>query len=117
MNSDWRIIRFWVVVFGIFCKRVGLMSELIEKKSITVKIVNELGLHARPAATIAKLAQKARSGVWISSGSDTVDAASIIDILTLACVQGTEITLHIDDDGDEKILEEIAGLIEKGLEE
>ncbi len=93
------------------------MSELSEKKSITVTIQNELGLHARPAATIAKLAHKAKAGVWLSNGSETVDAASIIDILTLACVQGTEITLSIEDDEDEKILEEIAGLIASGLEE
>lgn len=88
-----------------------------EKKSITVTIENEFGLHARPAATIAKLAMKAKAAVWLSNGAETVDAASIIDILTLACVRGTEITLYIDDDGDENILEEIAGLIERGLEE
>ena len=79
--------------------------------------MNELGLHARPAAVIAKMAQEAKAGVWIVSGGETVDAASIIDILTLACVRGTEITLQIDDQDDIEILNGIAELIESGLEE
>ena len=79
--------------------------------------MNELGLHARPAAVIAKLAQQAKSGVRIKSGEETVDAASIIDILTLACVRGTEIVLEIDDREDMEILNDIAELIESGLED
>ena len=63
-------------------------------------INNELGLHARPAALIAKLAQQAESNIWIIKDGTKVDAASIIDILSLACVKGTEITLETENIND-----------------
>jgi phosphocarrier protein len=80
-------------------------------------IVNELGLHARAAAKVAKLAQKARSAVWISGGEDPADASSVIDILTLACPKGSTLTISVDDPSDRGILEAIAELVENGFEE
>jgi len=83
----------------------------------TVTIINDLGLHARSASQIAKLAQNVKSKVWIIKDGEKVDAASIIDILTLACPKGTKITLKIDDQSDLDILNDIAKLIESGFGE
>ena len=80
-----------------------------------VVIINELGLHARSAAGIAKLAQNANSKVWLIRGKDRVDASSIIDILSLACSKGSKITLKIDEESDIDILNEIIELIKKGF--
>ena len=82
-----------------------------------VVIINELGLHARSAAGIAKLAQNANSKVWLIRGKDRVDASSIIDILSLACSKGSKITLKIDEESDIDILNEIIELIKKGFGE
>lgn len=46
-----------------------------------------------------------------------VDAGSIIDILTLGCSKGTEVTLRMESQTDEKLFMEIAGLIEQGINE
>ncbi|HSO19886.1 MAG TPA: HPr family phosphocarrier protein, partial [Desulfosarcina sp.] len=78
-------------------------------------IVNDLGLHARSAAMLAKLAEAAGGRVWITKNGDTVDAASILDILTLACPKGAEVTVSIEDERDTKILERIATLIRSGF--
>ncbi len=78
-----------------------------------VVIINELGLHARSAAGIAKLAQNAKSKVWLIMGEERVDASSIIDILSLACSKGSKITLKIDEESDIDILNEIIELIKK----
>jgi phosphocarrier protein len=86
-------------------------------QSRTLRIVNDLGLHARSAAMLAKLAAGARGGVWIMKNSHTADAASLLDILTLACPKGTEITVGIDDENDLEILERIAALIRSGFGE
>ncbi len=80
-----------------------------------VVIINELGLHARSAAGIAKLAQNANSKVWLIMGEERVDASSIIDILSLACSKGSKITLKIDEESDIDILNEIIELIKKGF--
>jgi len=82
-----------------------------------VVIVNELGLHARSAADIAKLAVNAGKGVWIAKREETADARDILDILTLACPKGTKITIGIDDTSDEEILNRIVSLVESGFGE
>ncbi|PIE70417.1 MAG: HPr family phosphocarrier protein [Deltaproteobacteria bacterium] len=82
----------------------------------TVIIINELGLHARPAAMIAQLAQNAQFGVWVQKEGalERMDAASIIDILTLACAKGTALVFGINNPVDAGVLNEIVELIENG---
>ena len=82
-----------------------------------VTIINDLGLHARSAAQIAKLARNVKSKMWIIKDGEKVDAASIIDILTLACPKGSKIILKIEDHSDLDILNDIAKLIERGFGE
>ncbi|MBC2744792.1 MAG: HPr family phosphocarrier protein [Desulfosarcina sp.] len=86
-------------------------------QSITLRIVNDLGLHARSAAKLAKLAGEASGGVWILKNGNTADATSMLDILTLTCPKGTEITVSIDDEADMNTLERIAALIRSGFGE
>jgi phosphocarrier protein HPr len=80
-------------------------------------IINELGLHARSAAKIAEVAQKARYKVWVARDIEEVDAASIIDLLTLGCNQGTEIVVRIENAADRPILNQIIDLVEAGFGE
>jgi phosphocarrier protein HPr len=82
-----------------------------------VVVVNTSGLHARTAAMVSKIAQKAVSRVWLSRDDITVDASSVIDILTLACEKGTAVRLRIDDPLDLGILEDIQRLVESGFGE
>ena len=86
----------------------------VQKKSVskTVWVSNELGLHARAAARIAEVARPATAKVWLIRDEDKVDAASIIDILTLAGTKGTRITLSADDPADVDILNNISELFE-----
>ena len=89
-------------------------KELISRK---VKITNELGMHARPAAQIAQMAEEASQGVWISDGSNRVDASSIIDILTMCATKGTEVVIEVEGKDDIKIMEAIATFFEDGFGE
>ena len=82
-----------------------------------VVIVNELGLHARSAAKISKLAQNAKSTIWLIKDNEKVDASSIIDILTLACPKGSRIALSADSRSDIDIINDISALVERGFEE
>lgn len=86
-------------------------------KSSTLRIVNDLGLHARSAAKLAKLAGEASGGVWLIKNGDTADATSLLDILTLNCPKGTTVTVTIDDDADRSTLERIEALIRSGFGE
>jgi len=48
---------------------------------------------------------------------NTADATSMLDILTLACPKGTEITVSVDDEADLDVLEHIAALVRSGFGE
>ncbi len=82
-----------------------------------VVIRNELGLHARSAAQIAKIVQKSKANVWIKRGREKVDASSIMDILTLACEKGTTITVIIEDPSNIGVLDAVVELVNSGFGE
>ena len=82
-----------------------------------VIINNPLGLHARAAAKIAELAKNVKSNVWIIKDGEKVDASSVIEILTLACAQGSKITIIVDDPSDVNILDDLVNLVESGFGE
>ncbi len=82
-----------------------------------VVIVNELGLHARSAAKIAKQAKNAKSKVWLLKGEERVDASDMMEILTIACPRGSEITIEIEDPHDMEILNNLVELVRKGFGE
>lgn len=80
-------------------------------------IVNELGLHARSAAMLAKTAQMAHKGVWLKHGEEIVDARQVIDILTLAAAKGDRVRVEIETPDDLEILNRIAELFAGGFGE
>jgi phosphocarrier protein len=59
-----------------------------------VHVSDELGLHARPAARLAQAAQEFQSRITLEYADMTVDAKSILDILTLAAGKGAALTLR-----------------------
>lgn len=89
-------------------------SKMVARKTI---VKNELGMHARPASKIAQIAEKAQSDVWISTSSAKVDATSVIDILTLCAVKGTQVEIKIENQDDEMVLDQIIDFFELGFGE
>ena len=50
----------------------------------TVKIINNAGLHTRPAATLVKLASKYKSDFYLLKDGMVINGKSIIGVMTLA---------------------------------
>ena len=90
------------------------MSVKLTRKIV---ITNELGLHARAAAKIAKVCEGARSKVYIVKDGQEADASSILDVIGLYCPCGSEVAVRITDPKDVKVLNRIARLIETGFGE
>jgi phosphotransferase system HPr (HPr) family protein len=82
-----------------------------------VRIVNELGLHARSAVKIARIAANAKSCVWLIRGAERADASSVLDMLALGCGKGSVVTLAADDHLDHEVLEALVRLFENGFGE
>ena len=82
-----------------------------------VNIPNSLGLHARPAMQLVDLASRFAASLKIVKGEQTVDAKSIMQVMTLAATQGTKLTLSGSGPDAAKALEAIAKLIAEGFGE
>ena len=77
-----------------------------------VTIQNTLGLHVRPSAELAGTAAKFKSRVSVLKDGQTVNAKSSIDLLTLAAVAGTRLTLRAEGDDADQALEALSKLID-----
>lgn len=83
----------------------------------TVKVVNKLGLHARPAALLVTTASKFKSQFFISKDSIRVNGKSIMGVMMLAAEMGTELILEVDGPDEAEAIEEIIKMIASGFDE
>jgi len=61
-----------------------------------IKVINPLGLHARPAAKIVECAGRFSSDVWLQYNDQEIDAKSIMSVLMLAAPVGATLGLRIE---------------------
>ncbi len=78
----------------------------------TIVIQNEQGLHARPAQLLARTALSYESTIELICNGQRVDAKSILHVLTLGAVQGTEILVEAQGSDAETALDAIVRLVE-----
>ncbi|OGQ50352.1 MAG: phosphocarrier protein HPr [Deltaproteobacteria bacterium RIFCSPLOWO2_02_FULL_47_10] len=78
----------------------------------TFVIANELGLHARAAASFVKIANRFRSNVFVKKDSVAVNGKSIMGVLMLAAAKGTEIIVEADGEDESEAVLELGRLIE-----
>lgn len=87
---------------------------MIEKK---VKIINNAGLHTRPAATIVKLAAKFKSDFYIYKDGLKINGKSIIGVMTLAAEKGSELLLTFNGEDEEEASKTIVDYFKRGFDE
>jgi phosphocarrier protein len=75
------------------------------------KIVNKLGIHARPAAEIVKTAGKFKSNITIVRDDLEVNAKSIMGVMMLAAEFGATITVRATGDDAEVALDALCAVI------
>lgn len=80
----------------------------------SVRVCNELGLHARAAARLVRLAGKFRSEIRFSTGASRpeADGKSILSLVLLAAAPGTEITVSAHGEDEQEALKALVGLVE-----
>lgn len=84
-----------------------------------VKIVNPLGLHARAAAQLVRLAGRYVSRIVLTrkDGSIVANAKSILSVLTLAASKGTELSINVEGEDEADAFEAVVALINGGFGE
>lgn len=77
----------------------------------TFTIVNKLGLHARAAAQLVKLAERFVADVTIGKDDQTVNGKSIMGLMMLAASCGSKIDVEATGSDAEQLLDAIGELI------
>jgi phosphotransferase system HPr (HPr) family protein len=77
-----------------------------------VVIINETGLHARPASIFVNMASKFKSELMVQKGEKQVNAKSILAVLSLGISKGTEITISAQGPDEEEAVTKLVELIQ-----
>ncbi|MCW5775540.1 MAG: HPr family phosphocarrier protein [Phycisphaeraceae bacterium] len=85
--------------------------------SVTVTIVNRLGLHARPAMSFVDAASAFKSGVRVRKGEQEVDGKSIMQMMMLAATKGTKLEVVAEGEDAEAACKALSELVASGFEE
>ncbi|MFH1862634.1 MAG: HPr family phosphocarrier protein [bacterium] len=78
-----------------------------------VTIHNKLGIHARPASRIVKLATLSRADFWLVKNGERVNGKSILSVMMLAAACGERVILEANGEGEAELIQEVADLIQK----
>ena len=72
-----------------------------------VMVQNKAGLHARPATFFIQKANEFKSTVWIEKEERRVNAKSLLGVLSLGIVGGTEIKIIADGSDENTAVDEL----------
>ena len=84
-------------------------------KQIEIVIHNRTGLHARPAKVLVNLAKQFKSDIRLQHGEKKANAKSMVSVLTLGVVSGSEVIVRVDGVDEEKAIAELEAAILAGL--
>lgn len=86
-------------------------------RSRQLQILNKLGLHARPATKLARLANEFEAKITISQEGREVDASSVMGLMLLASQQGKTIEVRAEGIDADAALDAIEELIQAHFDE
>ena len=72
-------------------------------KDVTVE--NQVGLHARPATFFIQKANEFKSSIWVEKEERRVNAKSLLGVLSLGIMGGTDIRIIADGSDEEEAVE------------
>ena len=79
--------------------------------SKTVKIINKLGLHARPSAKVVQTASKFKSEITLVKEGLEVNGKSIMGVMMLAAEAGADITVIASGPDEEEAVKTLGEVI------
>lgn len=83
----------------------------------TATIVNELGLHARPAAQFVRTASQFTSSIELLRDGSAVNGKSIMGVMMLAAEHGAVVVVRADGPDEVEAVEALVALIQRGFGE
>ena len=77
-----------------------------------VRIANLRGLHARASAKFVSMASQLPAEIEVEKDGHRVCGTSIMGLMMLGAAMGDQITIHVEGEGAEAALEQLAELVE-----
>ena len=84
-------------------------------KDVTVQ--NQVGLHARPATFFIQKANEFKSSIWLEKDERRVNAKSLLGVLSLGIMGGTDIRIIAGGVDAEQAVNALVELVESGFAE
>ena len=78
---------------------------------------NQVGLHARPATFFIQKANEFKSSIWIEKDERRVNAKSLLGVLSLGIVKGTDINIIADGADEKEAVDTLEDLISSNFSE
>ena len=84
-------------------------------RNVTIK--NSVGLHARPATFFIQKANEFKSSIWVEKEDRRVNAKSLLGVLSLGIMGGTDIRIIAGGADETQAVDELVRLVESGFSE
>ena len=91
------------------------VGETTQKRVLTVE--NKMGIHARPAAMIVRVANKYDAEVYVERDGELVNGKSIMGLMMLAAGQGSKLKFIASGSGAGQLLDEMDALFKSQFNE
>ena len=82
-----------------------------------VEVLNQAGLHARPATFFIQKAHEFKSSIWVEKDERKVNAKSLLGVLSLGITKGTAINIIADGVDEEEAVVTLVNLIASNFTE
>lgn len=79
-------------------------------------IASAVGLHARPAALFSKAVADSEHTVSLTTKGKTIDAQSILSIITLAIAHGDEVTIDVEGSDADRVADKLQAILASDLD-
>lgn len=84
--------------------------------SKTVKVVDKMGFHMRPANVFVSEMAKYKSDITLEAGDKEINGKSIMNIMAACIKYGTDVTIKCSGPDEAEMLEKAASMIENGMD-
>ena len=82
-----------------------------------VVVQNQVGLHARPATFFIQKANEFKSSIWVEKEERRVNAKSLLGVLSLGIIGGTNIKIIADGLDEQEAVDSLVNLVLSGFAE
>lgn len=81
-------------------------------KELRISVNNDEGLHSRPAAMFVRCANRFSCHIELSNGENSVNAKSIIGVMSLGIGPGEEVLIKAEGQDEEAAVSQLKKIIE-----